>query len=90
VVDTGTYEVTETIPLQSIPSYITPDPNGKCVYASVQAGLQVIDTSSLQVVDTPHGRSHGNPPRAQVEARLEDEPTDRRRFIAGFGGLTVA
>jgi DNA-binding beta-propeller fold protein YncE len=62
VVDTGTYEVTETIALQSIPSYITPDPNGKYVYASVQAGLQVIDTSSLQVVNTvPTGGIMGTP-----------------------------
>jgi len=62
VVDTETYEVTETIPLQSIPGYVTPDPNGKYVYASVQAGLQVIDTSSLQVVRTvPTGGVMGTP-----------------------------
>jgi YVTN family beta-propeller protein len=55
VVDTGTFEVTETITLQSSPTpagYITPDPNGKYVYASVKTGLQVIDTSSLHVVET--------------------------------------
>jgi DNA-binding beta-propeller fold protein YncE len=55
VVDTGTFEVIETITLQSSPTpagYITPDPNGKYVYASVKTGLQVIDTSSLQVVET--------------------------------------
>jgi DNA-binding beta-propeller fold protein YncE len=50
VVDTGTFEVAETIKLPSPPSYITPDPSGKYVYASVKAGLQVIDTSSLSVV----------------------------------------
>jgi len=62
VVDTGTYEVTETIQLQSTPSYITPDPNGKYVYASVKAGLQVIDTSSLQIVNTvPTGGVIGTP-----------------------------
>src|SRR5207245_8874084 len=62
VVDTGTYEVTETIKLQSTPSYITPDPNGKYVYASVKAGLQVIDTSSLQIVNTvPTGGVIGTP-----------------------------
>jgi len=62
VVDTGTYEVTETIKLQSTPSYITPDPNGKYVYASVKAGLQVIDTSSLQIVNTvPTGGVMGTP-----------------------------
>jgi YVTN family beta-propeller protein len=62
VVDMGTFEVTETIKLSSPPSYITPDPNGKYVYASVQAGLQVIDTSSLQVVDTiPTGGVVGTP-----------------------------
>ena len=54
--------MTETIALQSAPSYITPDPNGKYVYASVKAGLQVIDTSSLQVVDTvPTGGVVGTP-----------------------------
>src|SRR2546430_2472870 len=52
VVDTGTYEVTETIKLQSTPSYITPDPNGKHVYPSVKAGPQVITPSSLQIVNT--------------------------------------
>lgn len=55
VVDTGTLEIAETIELESSPTlngYITPDPNGKYVYASVKSGLQVIDTSSLQVVDT--------------------------------------
>jgi DNA-binding beta-propeller fold protein YncE len=62
VVDTETYEVTETIKLQSSPSYITPDPNGKYVYASVKAGLQVIDTSSLQIVNTvPTGGVIGTP-----------------------------
>ena len=62
VVDTGTYEVTETINLQSTPSYITPDPSGKYVYASVKAGLQVIDTSSLQIVNTvPTGGVIGTP-----------------------------
>lgn len=62
VVDTGTFEVAEAISLQSSPSYITPDPNGKYVYASVRAGLQVIDTSSLQVVDTvPTGGVVGTP-----------------------------
>jgi len=62
VVDTETYEVTETIKLQSTPSYITPDPNGKYVYASVKAGLQVIDTSSLQIVNTvPTGGVIGTP-----------------------------
>jgi len=62
VVDTGTYEVTETVKLQSTPSYITPDPNGKYVYASVKAGLQVIDTSSLQIVNTvPTGGVIGTP-----------------------------
>ena len=62
VVDTETYEVTETIKLQSNPSYITPDPNGKYVYASVKDGLQVIDTSSFQVVETiPTGGVTGTP-----------------------------
>lgn len=62
VVDTSTYEVTETIQLQSNPSYLTPDPNGKLVYASVKAGLQVIDTSSLQIVETiPTGGVVGTP-----------------------------
>ena len=62
VVDTETYEVTETIKLQSTPSYITPDPNGKYVYASVKAGLQVIHTSSLQIVNTvPTGGVIGTP-----------------------------
>src|SRR6266571_40143 len=61
-VDTETYEVTETIKLQSNPSYITPDPNGKYVYASVKDGLQVIDTSSFQVVETiPTGGVTGTP-----------------------------
>jgi DNA-binding beta-propeller fold protein YncE len=54
--------VTKTIALQSITSYVTPDPNGKYVYASVKAGLQVIDTSSLQVVNTvPTGGVMGTP-----------------------------
>jgi len=65
VVDAGTLEVTETIPLQSMltgDGYITPDPNGKYVYASVKTGLQVIDTSSLQVVETiPTGGVIGTP-----------------------------
>jgi YVTN family beta-propeller protein len=62
VVDTGTFEVAETIKLPSPPSYITPDPNGKYVYVSVKAGLYVIDTSSLQVVDTvPTGGVIGTP-----------------------------
>ena len=65
VVDTGTLEVTETIDLESSPQlsgYITPDPNGKYVYASVKSGLQVIDTSSLQIVDTiPTGGVYGTP-----------------------------
>ncbi len=54
--------MTETIKLQSNPSYITPDPNGKYVYASVKDGLQVIDTSSFQVVETiPTGGVTGTP-----------------------------
>jgi DNA-binding beta-propeller fold protein YncE len=62
VVDTGTFEVAETIKLPSSPSYITPDPNGKYVYASVKDGLQVIDTSSLQIVNTvPTGKVIGTP-----------------------------
>lgn len=65
VVDTGTLEVAETVELESPPSlngYITPDPNGKYVYASVKSGLQVIDTSSLQIVDTiPTGGVYGTP-----------------------------
>jgi len=65
VVDTGTLEVAETIELQSslsLNGYITPDPNGKYVYASVKSGLQVIDTSSLQIVDTiPTGGIIGTP-----------------------------
>jgi DNA-binding beta-propeller fold protein YncE len=65
VVDTGTLEVAETIELESSPGlngYITPDPNGKYVYASVKSGLQVIDTSSLQIVDTiPTGGVIGTP-----------------------------
>jgi DNA-binding beta-propeller fold protein YncE len=65
VVDTGTLEVAETIELQSEPTlngYITPDPNGKYVYASVKSGLQVIDTSSLQIVETiPTGGVIGTP-----------------------------
>jgi YVTN family beta-propeller protein len=65
VVDTGTLEVAETIELESSPGlngYITPDPNGKYVYASVKSGLQVIDTSSLQIVDTfPTGGIIGTP-----------------------------
>ena len=55
VVDTGTLEVVRTIELESSPTldgYITPDPNGKYLYASVETGLQVIDTSSFQVVET--------------------------------------
>jgi DNA-binding beta-propeller fold protein YncE len=55
VVDAGTMEVTETIELESsltADGYITPDPSGKYVYASVKTGLQVIDISSLQVVET--------------------------------------
>jgi YVTN family beta-propeller protein len=62
VVDTRTFEVAETINLQSAPSYITPDPNGKYVYASIKSGLQVIDASSLRVVDTvPTGGVIGTP-----------------------------
>jgi YVTN family beta-propeller protein len=62
VVDTRTFEVAETIKFQSAPSYITPDPNGKYVYASVKDGLEVIDTSSLQVVNTvPTGGVVGTP-----------------------------
>jgi YVTN family beta-propeller protein len=55
VVDTGTLEVVRTIALESKPTlngYVTPDPNGKYLYASVETGLQVIDTSSFQVVET--------------------------------------
>ncbi len=54
-VDTATLEVVKTIALESKPTlngYITPDPNGKYLYASVETGLQVIDTSSFQVVET--------------------------------------
>lgn len=65
VVDTRTLEVTETIELESSPTangYITPDPNGKYLYASGQTGLQVIDTGSLQVVETiPTGGVIGTP-----------------------------
>jgi len=44
------------------PLNFTPDPNGKYVYASVKAGLQVIDTSSLQIVNTvPTGGVIGTP-----------------------------
>ena len=55
VVDTGTFAVVTTIELESSPTldgYITPDPNGKYLYASVETGLQVIDTSSFRVVET--------------------------------------
>ena len=44
-----------TIELESkvtLNGYVTPDPNGKYLYASVATGLQVIDTSSFQVVKT--------------------------------------
>jgi YVTN family beta-propeller protein len=54
-VDTGTLEVVRTIELESSPTlngYVTPDPSGKYLYASVETGLQVIDTSSLRVVET--------------------------------------
>lgn len=62
VVNTETFEIAETIKLQSPPVYITPDSNGKYFYASVKAGLQVIDTSSLQVLDTiPTGGVIGTP-----------------------------
>jgi DNA-binding beta-propeller fold protein YncE len=62
VVDTGNYEVAATIALPSPPGYITPDPNGTYVYASVKDGLKVIDTSSLQIVDTiPTGGVMGTP-----------------------------
>jgi DNA-binding beta-propeller fold protein YncE len=68
VVDAETLEITETIALQSNPTgpmgdgYITPDPNGKYVYASVKTGLQVIDTNSFQVVETiPTGGVTGTP-----------------------------
>jgi DNA-binding beta-propeller fold protein YncE len=65
VVDVGTFEVAETIPLQSSPTpggYLTPDPNGKYVYASIKSGLQVIDTRSLQVVEAvPTGGVVGTP-----------------------------
>jgi DNA-binding beta-propeller fold protein YncE len=55
VVDTGTFELVATIELESSPTlngYITPDPSGKYLYASVETGLQVIDTSSFRVVET--------------------------------------
>ncbi len=44
-----------TIALELKPTlngYVTPDPNSKYLYASVETGLQVIDTSLLQVVET--------------------------------------
>jgi YVTN family beta-propeller protein len=55
VVDTGRLEVVTTVELESSPTlngYITPDPSGKYLYASVETGLQVIDTSSFRVVET--------------------------------------
>jgi DNA-binding beta-propeller fold protein YncE len=55
VVDTGTLEVVATIELESKPTlngYITPDPGGTYLYASVETGLQVIDVRSLRVVET--------------------------------------
>ncbi len=55
VVDTGRLEVVKTIELESSPTlngYITPDPSGKYLYASVETGLQVIDTGSFRVVET--------------------------------------
>jgi YVTN family beta-propeller protein len=55
VVDARTLELVKTIELESKPTlngYITPDPSGKYLYASVETGLQVIDTSSFQVVET--------------------------------------
>jgi YVTN family beta-propeller protein len=55
VVDTGTLEVVRTIELESkvtLNGYVTADPNGKYLYASVKTGLQVIATSSFQVVET--------------------------------------
>ncbi len=55
VVDTSTLEVVTTIELESNPTlagYITPDPSGKYLYASVETGLQVIDTSSFRIVET--------------------------------------
>jgi len=42
-------------PLESKPTlngYITPDPGGTYLYASVETGLQVIDVSSFRVVET--------------------------------------
>ncbi|MGH9920163.1 MAG: YncE family protein, partial [Nitrososphaerales archaeon] len=58
IVDTKTWKVMGKVPTgdgSASPTpagYITPDPNGKHVYASIETGLQVIDTSSLQVVNT--------------------------------------
>ena len=54
-VDTATLEIVRTVALESkvtLNGYITPDPNGKYLYASVETGLQVIDTNSLRVVET--------------------------------------
>ena len=54
-VDTGTLEIVRTLELESkvtLNGYVTPDPNGKHLYASVTTGLQVIDTTSFQVVET--------------------------------------
>jgi hypothetical protein len=55
VVDPETLEVVKTIAFESIPTndgYLTSDPSGNYVCASVETGLQVIDIRSLEVVET--------------------------------------
>ena len=51
-VPTGKGFSVSLVDLAKLNGYITPDPSGKYLYASVETGLQVIDTSSLQVVET--------------------------------------